>query len=66
MKCPFRSIIKTENNITTTDYADCYNTECPWYCPETIRRQETSPEMCQRVHYEHKKINVESEKQRRY
>ena len=29
MKCPYRLITKTEDNISTTEFAECYSEECP-------------------------------------
>ena len=34
MKCPYRPITITTDNSTTTEFAECYYNECPWYLPE--------------------------------
>ena len=38
MKCPYRTITDTQKcgnrEITTTDFEECYGTECPFYVPE--------------------------------
>ena len=34
MKCPYRPITTTTDNSTTTEFAECYHNECPWYLPK--------------------------------
>lgn len=58
MKCPYRPITKTENNITTTKFAECYRMKCPWYTYEsTINDDKIISEDCQRCHTEHARAN---------
>lgn len=66
MKCPYRPTTKTENNITTIEFAECYNKECPWYMPEsTINNGKIIYEDCQRCHTENTQANNERERYRR-
>ena len=51
MKCPYRPITKTTDNSTTTEFAECYYNECPWYLPErTINNDKMIHEDCQRCY----------------
>ena len=66
MKCPYRPIITTTDNSTTTEFAECYLNECPWYLPErTINNDKMIHEGCQRCHTEHTQANNERERYRR-
>ena len=66
MKCPYRPITKTENNITTIEFAECYGRECPWYmCARTIINDKMIHEDCQRCHTENIQANNERERYRR-
>ena len=66
MKCPYRPITKTENNITTIEFAECYHDECPWYLPaSTINNDKMIHEDCQRCHTENTQANNERERYRR-
>lgn len=59
MKCPYRTITKNENNMTYTDFAECYYSDCPWYKPETPVNKNLSLisfETCQRCHMENQKV----------
>lgn len=46
MKCPFRTINTHTRKITLTtysvedvkEYADCYGSDCPYYCESIIQR----------------------------
>lgn len=66
MKCPYRPVTTTEKStekeITQTDFAECYGTECPWYCAESSWNNQLMPEMCQRVHTVHTMANNERNK----
>ena len=66
MKCPYRPITITTDNSTTTEFAECYGKECPWYIPEqTIKYNGlTQPETCQRCHMENTQANNEYSKKR--
>ena len=66
MKCPYRPIIKTENNITTTKFAECYGKDCPWYTYESAKNEDSITfEECQRCHTENTQANNERERYRR-
>lgn len=66
MKCPYRPVTKISENITTTDFSDCYGTECPWYCVEKIMYDKyTVPASCMRCCTEHTNAQNESERNRR-
>lgn len=58
MKCPYRTITKKENDITTIDFAECYYSLCPWYIPKSNDEhipKKYNKEDCQRCHTEHTK-----------
>ena len=66
MKCPYRPITTTTDNSTTTEFAECYHNECPWYLPEkTINNDKMIHEDCQRCHTENTQANNERERYRR-
>lgn len=66
MKCPYRPIITTTDNSTTTEFAECYYNECPWYIPaRTIINDKMIHEDCQRCHTENIQANNERERYRR-
>ena len=66
MKCPYRPITKTENNITTTKFAECYGKDCPWYTYESAKNEDSITfEECQRCHTEYTQANNERERYRR-
>ena len=67
MKCPYRPITTTTDNSTTTEFAECYYNECPWYLPErTIKSNGLIQlETCQRCHTENTQANNERERYRR-
>ena len=67
MKCPYRPITTTTDNYTTTEFAECYYNECPWYIPaRTINYNSlTQLETCQRCHTENTQANNERERYRR-
>lgn len=65
MKCPYRPITTVSNNTytnsstTTTDFAECYHTQCPWYIPKSTRNNKTTEEeFCQRCLTEHLKAQA--------
>ena len=31
MKCPYRPIVTTVENVTRTEFAECLRNECPYY-----------------------------------
>lgn len=60
MKCPYRPITKTEDNTTTTEFAECYGKECPWYTyGVTTDDNKIVSEDCQRCHTENTQANNE-------
>ena len=66
MKCPYRPITTTTDNSTTTEFAECYHNECPWYIPaRTIINDKMIHEDCQRCHTENIQANNERERYRR-
>ena len=66
MKCPYRPITITTDNSATTEFAECYHNECPWYLPErTINNDKMIHEDCQRCHTENIQANNERERYRR-
>ena len=66
MKCPYRPITTTTDNSTTTEFAECYGNECPWYLPaRTINNDKIIHEDCQRCHTENAQANNERERYRR-
>lgn len=72
MKCPYRPITTTSkisihgNSITTTEFAECYYRDCPWYKPETpINKYLVSFETCQRCHTENAKVMNECDDRKR-
>ena len=65
MKCPYRPITTTTDNSTTTEFAECYCDECPWYIPaRTINNDKMIHEDCQRCHTENTQANNERERYR--
>ena len=66
MKCPYRPITTTVDNSTTTEFAECYYDECPWYLPaRIINNDKMIHEDCQRCHTENTQANNERERYRR-
>ena len=66
MKCPYRPITTTTDNSTTTEFAECYHNECPWYLPKkTINNDKMIYEGCQRCYMENTQANNERERYRR-
>lgn len=58
MKCPYRTIAITTDNSTTTEFAECYGKDCPWYTYEKCKNEDSITfEDCQRCHTEHTRAN---------
>lgn len=56
MKCPFRTITTADGNITRVDFADCIESECPFWGEEmtrfnecTMRREKLIIPICRRA-----------------
>ena len=65
IKCPYRTVIKTDNNITTTEFADCYENKCPWYIPKSIMCDDVPVSAtCQKCHMENTKVMNEYDSRR--
>lgn len=59
MKCPWRPVQVTttyqasQGQVVKTDFAECYNGECPFYSPEhRISANLSTPEYCKRIKQE--------------
>lgn len=70
MKCPYRPIITASDTafkkVTTTEFAECYYDECPWYSPKYAMSNGMSvDEFCQKCQTEHTQANNERERYRR-
>ena len=61
MKCPWRpvTVIRNSGKETRTNFAECYQGECPFYSPEhKISENLSSSEGCSRAIIERKKAEV--------
>lgn len=67
MKCPYRTIKRETVDltsglgepVTTTDFADCYGTECPFYKPPNYYGSLSTEEGCRQVEIQEKNANKE-------
>lgn len=59
MKCPYRTITETIDNVSKTEFCDCYGSACPWYCDTVTKGDKTiSEESCQKCHTEYIKAQA--------
>ena len=62
MKCPWMpvTVITRSGNVTRTEFAECYQGECPFYSPACrISENLSSLEWCIRVTLERKKVEAQ-------
>ena len=62
MKCPWMpvTVITRSGNVTRTEFAECYQGECPFYLPECkISENLSRSEGCERAILERKKLEAQ-------